>query len=135
MSKPEDTILTIFRRVSEALDSLSYDEIRRLSDPQYTVEVRAVRRRSKEESIDPPADIDVDSIIEKISAMATRPEAQEFLDAKFPSRKLLEPIARKLDIPIVKQDRLEALRDKIIEATVGARIRSQTIQGTGAPAS
>ena len=52
------------------------------------------------------------------------------LDDKYPSKKVLEVIARKLDIPITRQDKIEDLRDKIVEATVGAKIRSQAIQGT-----
>ncbi len=130
MSQAEVNILTVFRRISEALDSLSEEELKRLTDPLYTVEVRAVRRRTKEESALFPTDASVEEIITEITALATRQEAQFLLDAKCPARKTLEPIARKLDIPIVKQDKVEVLRDKIIEATVGARIRSQAIQGT-----
>lgn len=131
MSQAEINIITVFRRISEALDSLSADELKRLSDPLFTVEVRAVRRRAKEESALFPTDASVEELIMEITALSTRQEAQSLLDAKCPARKSLEPIARHLDIPIVKQDKVEALRDKIIEATVGARIRSQAIQGTG----
>ena len=49
MSQAEINIITIFRRIAEAVDALSEDEIKRLSDPQYEVELRAVRRRSKDE--------------------------------------------------------------------------------------
>lgn len=71
------------------------------------------------------------SLIDKIMAFSTRQEAQRFLDEHYFTRKALEIIARHLDIPIVKQDKVEILRDKVIEATVGARIRSQAIQGSG----
>jgi hypothetical protein len=63
--------------------------------------------------------------------MASRQEAQAFLDARYSSKKAMEMIARRLDLPIVRQDKVEDLRDKVVEATVGARIRSQAIQGTG----
>lgn len=131
MSQTEINIFTVFRRLSEALESLSTDEIKRLSDPQYSVEVRAVRRRTKDESSSTPTDTSVEEVIKEITALASRQDAQALLDSRYPSRKTLEPIARRLDIPIVKQDKVEVLRDKIIEATVGARIRSQAIQGTG----
>lgn len=131
MSQAEINILTVFRRISEALDSLSAEELKRLSDSQYSVEIRAVRRRIREEPLDLPTDESIEETIKEITALPSRQDAQVFLDSRYPARKALEQVARRLDIPIVKQDKAEALRDKIIEATVGARIRSQAIQGTG----
>lgn len=131
MSQAEINIVTIFRRIAEAIDSLSEDEIRRLSDPQYEVEVRAIRRRSKDEIATPQESINIEGVIMEIIGLATRQDAQVYLDTKYSSKKLLELIARRLDIPIIRQDKVDVLRDKIIEATVGARLRSQAIQGTG----
>ncbi len=131
MSQSEINILTVFRRLSNALDSLSADELNRLSDPQYSVEIRAIRRRSKEETNSISSDANVEDIIKKITALGSRQDAQVLLESQYSTRKSLELIARRLDIPIAKQDKVEVLRDKIIEATVGARIRSQAIQGTG----
>lgn len=131
MSQAEINILTVFRRLSNALDSLSADELKRLSDPQYSVEIRAIRRRSKDETTSISTDTNVEDVINEITALGSRQDAQAVLDSRYSTRKSLEPIARRLDIPIAKQDKVEVLRDKIIEATVGARIRSQAIQGTG----
>lgn len=132
MAQAEINIITIFRRISEAIDALTEEEIRKLSDPQYDVEVRAVRRRVKEESPGGASDMDVDDVIKELTGKATRQDAQSFLDNKFSNKKILEQIARKLDIPIIRLDKVDVLRDKIVEATVGAKIRSQAIQGTGA---
>lgn len=130
MSQAEVNLLIVFRRLTEALDSLTEDELKKLSDPQFSVEIRAIRRRSRDE----PGLLIPDSSAEEAVALLTllpnRQDAQAFLDAKYPSKKALELIARKLDIPIIRQDKVEDLRDKIVEATVGARIRSQAIQGT-----
>lgn len=132
MAQPEINVITIFRRLAEAIDALTEEEIKRLSDPQYDVEVRAVRRRPKEDSLGATSNIDADDVIKTLTSKATRLEAQSFLDSNFSNKKMLEQIARRLDIPIIRQDKVEVLRDKIIEATVGAKMRSQAIQGTGA---
>ncbi|MCD2486768.1 hypothetical protein, partial [Staphylococcus aureus] len=78
------------------------------------------RKRSKDESSTstPTHDADLANVIEKLTAFPNREEAQQFLDTNFSTRKSVEPIARKLDIPISKQDKVETLRDKVIEATV-----------------
>ncbi len=131
MSDSEFAAITVFRRISEALDRMPKEELQRLSDPQYTLEIRTVRRRNKEETVSSMSSEEAEAVIERLIAFSSRLEAQDLLSARFPTKKNLEAIARKLDIPIIRQDKIEELRDKIVEATVGARIRSQAIQGTG----
>ena len=130
MSQAEINILIVFRRLTEALDALSEDELKKLSDPQYAVEIKTVRRRSRDDPSLLPPDAYAEDAIAEITSLPSRQDAQALLDSKFSSKKALEIIARKLDIPIIRQDKVEDLRDKIVEATVGARIRSQAIQGT-----
>lgn len=130
MSQAEINLLIVFRRLTEALDALSEEELKKLSDPQYTVEIKAIRRRTKDDPNLFPPDASAEDAITQITSLPSRQDAQALLDSKFSSKKALEMIARKLDIPIIRQDKVEDLRDKIVEATVGARIRSQAIQGT-----
>ena len=117
------------RRLVDAVERLSEDDLSKLGDESYSIEIRLTRKRNKEEVVSPSHEIDMAKLIEKLTEFANRQEAQYFLDANFSTRKSLELVARKLDIPISKQDKVEALRDKVIEATVGARVRSQAIQG------
>ncbi|QKO21099.1 hypothetical protein [Rhodoferax sp. BAB1] len=130
MNKTENNILLVFKRLTEALGALSEDELKKLSDPQYSVELKVIRRRAKDEPSHLSLDTSAEEAIAQITALSNRQDAQALLDSKFSSKKALEMIARKLDIPIIRQDKVEDLRDKIVEATVGARIRSQAIQGT-----
>ena len=134
MSQVASHLLTAFRRVSEALDGLSNEELERLIDPQYTIEIRLVRRRSRDETTLIPEVANLGNSIQTLTDLPSRDEAKRWLEEKFPSKRALEAIARHLDMPVLRQDKLEELRDKIVEATVGARIRSQAIQGTGSGA-
>ncbi len=131
MPEAIEKVRIIFRRIAEVLESLPEDELSRLADPSCALEIRAVRRKAKDAPTVPALGAEIDEIIKEITSLATRTDAQELLAARYPARKTLEQIARHLDIPIAKQDKADSLRDKIVEATVGARIRSQTIQGTG----
>ena len=118
-----------FKRISEALEKLSDEEISRLSDNQFSIEIRIVRRRIKDEKNDLDH-VDCENIINQLANITNREEAQLLLNLRCPSKKSLEIIARKLDLPIIKQGKIDDLRDRIVEATVGSRIRSQAIQGT-----
>lgn len=119
-----------FRRILAAIEQLSEDEISKIGDESYSIEIRLTRKRKKEEPISPVQGADLAEVIKSITAFASWEEAQQFLKTNFINRKSLELIARKLDIPISKQDKVQNLRDKVVETTFGARIRSQVIQGT-----
>lgn len=132
MATKKKTLSAAFQRILEALAQLSEDDINKLLDGGYSIKLRLVRVRSKEEPSLIPTELDVPAIVAKLTEFPSRNDAQRFLDEQFGSRKLLEPIARSLDIPIMTQDKIDVLRDRIIEATVGARMRSQAIQGDNA---
>jgi hypothetical protein len=128
MASIRDDFSAALQRILKAIAELSEDDFQKLLSDSYTVEIKIVRKRHKEESgvFD---NIDVSAMALEIIKFSSREEAQMYLDANFSSRRKLEQIARHLNIPILKSDRAEALRDKIVEATVGARLRSQAIQG------
>lgn len=129
MATQKNNLSAALHRILAAFAELSEDDLDKLLDDGYTIKIKVVRVRSKEESATSQADVDIPAVITKLTDFTSREEAQRFLDENFGGRKLLEPIARKLDIPIMSQDKVDVLRDKIIEATVGARMRSQAIQG------
>lgn len=117
-----------FRRLAAAIERMSDEELARLNEPGTEIEIKVLRRRPKEE---PPAEakLDLSEIVAKLTSSASRSDASKFLDDSFGSKKALDQIARHLDVVVLKQDKAETLRDKIIEATVGARLRSEAIQG------
>ncbi len=116
------------RRLAAAVERMSDEELARLNEPGTEVEIKVLRRRAKDE-IAPEARLDLPDILAKLTASASRAEASKFLDDSFGTKKALDQIARHLDVVVLKQDKVETLRDKIIEATVGARLRSEAIQG------
>ncbi|OAV70500.1 hypothetical protein Barb4_01328 [Bacteroidales bacterium Barb4] len=72
--------------------------------------------------------IDAESVADALCQMNTCEEGELFLLSKHLKRAELEVIARGLDIPFQKRDRTDRLKDKIIEGTIGFRLRSQAIR-------
>ena len=128
MSHPAFLAATALKRVAAALERLSIDEVSRLSDPNCEIEIKVIRRRAKEEPL-PEALQNINELVAKLTAFPSRADASQFMEANFETRKTLDQIARHLDVPVLKQDKLEVLREKVIEATVGARLRSEAIKG------
>lgn len=128
MSTPAFLAASALRRLAAAVERMSDDELARLNEPGTEIEIKVLRRRAKDE-LPSEARLDLVDIIAKLTAFPSRAEASRFLESGFETKKVLEQIARHLDVPVLKQDKTETLRDKIIEATVGARLRSEAIQG------
>jgi len=71
-----------------------------------------------------------DTIIEKLYSFNSRIEGERFLNSTCTNKNAFERVAKKLDLPFQKKDSIEKLVTKIIERTIGFRLRSQAIQGT-----
>lgn len=70
--------------------------------------------------------IDLKEIENTLTKIYSRDEAEELLkDFKKAS---LKALAKKLDIPVQSNDNMSRLKEKIIESTVGFKLRSQAIQ-------
>ncbi|MFU6378869.1 hypothetical protein ACM792_27085 [Metapseudomonas otitidis] len=120
----------LLRKLSSALLRLTDFELDKLKDSSYEIEIKVVRKKSKDD-LHGKSKSDLSDVIEKLTSFPSREKASEFLQDSFKSKRLLETIARDLDIPIIKEDKADTLREKIVESTTGARLRSEAIKGSG----
>ena len=68
-------------------------------------------------------------VTEKLRAFKTRETGMELLISTFPTKESTEKFARFLDLPVHKTDSIELLREKIVEAEIGSKLRSYAVQG------
>lgn len=71
----------------------------------------------------------VETIISEMSDMKTRKEGAEYLAALGLKKTAMFAILKKMDVPFRASESTEKIRQKIIEGTIGFRIRSKAIQG------
>lgn len=129
MLKGKYDLAFAIRRYAEAITSLSDDDLLKLADENFSVEVKFTRRRGKA-SVEPDTTKEnIKELSEKLISIESRDQALSFLNANFKTKKSLDNVARLLDVSVLKSDKLENLAEKIVEATVGARKRSEAIQG------
>jgi hypothetical protein len=129
MEKIQKSIALVLNKIQSAVMHLSSDEIERLAEKNYDLEIKVVRRRMKDDPEERVPDENFKVLLDKLTNTNSRQEASDFLLVTFETKKPLEQLARFLDLPVLKQDKVENLREKIIEATVGARLRSEAIKG------
>ena len=85
-----------------------------------------------EEKKEDNTDMDLVSVCEKLSSFETREEAVEFFAKNTPLtlKTSLIKLASLLSVYINKRDNKDKIIEKIIESTVGAKIRSKAIEDT-----
>jgi hypothetical protein len=71
----------------------------------------------------------IEEVAKKLQKSNTREEGFRVLDDFCPTKKDLQSLAIYIDIPNSRKYSIPTLRDKIIEATIGYRLRSRAIQG------
>lgn len=122
-------IQKVLADVSRELGSLSDDEIQKLAEDGYSVSVKVVRERQRSTQPDEFPQEEMAQIVKDLEQAETREDGLQVLEDSARTRKGLELIAKHLDVSVLKQDKVEYIREKIVEATIGARLRSQAIQG------
>lgn len=65
-----------------------------------------------------------------LHAAETREAGCELLGNRFPTRVVTEEFARFLDLPVYRTDTVGSLREKIVEAEIGSRLRTEAVRGT-----
>lgn len=122
-------IAAVLRLVADFVARLSETEIDALLTQtaylQISRNASPKRRspRSKGRSHDPAR------IAAALRGATTRDEAMVILTGEGVTKAVLEKLARQLDLPVLRSDSGDRLRQKIIEAIVGYRINSEAIQG------
>ncbi|MEZ5971822.1 MAG: hypothetical protein R3C31_08470 [Hyphomonadaceae bacterium] len=72
---------------------------------------------------------DADALRADFAAYATRESLDQHIRDAYPSRADIEAVARALRLSIMKSDNIDALVQRIVDATVGYRLRSTAIRG------
>ncbi|MCL1078717.1 hypothetical protein D5R81_12570 [Parashewanella spongiae] len=104
------------------------DDIKRVLNNELDLKINLSPVKQVESTKKLFLDIDLEKIVNELNDINDRNVALDKL--QMINKKGLEVIARSLDIAIQRTDKVEAIKNKIVESTVGARLRSSAIQGT-----
>jgi hypothetical protein len=129
MNTKTSEVLKIFEKITEAISCLNDADYEKLLDDSFRLEINIRKRVDRAILHESKSTVNAALVLESLAGFSSREEARLYLDNTLPSKKDLEFVARELDISVLKSDKVKSLREKIVEATVGARIRSNAIQG------
>jgi hypothetical protein len=129
-SEGEATRLVV-QHLARFIGKLSTEELMDLASrrARLTLEYPEQRGKGRARRKDlTPADRD--EILTRMAGMGDRSEGHEYLASLNLSRASLLSLAKQLEVPVQKSDNVERLRDRIVEGSIGYRLRSQAVRGT-----
>ena len=125
----EKIISRFLEEITSQLGKLSPNDIAKLESGVYSVSLRIVANKSNKIHSKPITKLTKTQVMEQLKTLKTRDDGYKILSEHFRNKKELEGFARSLDISVSKQDKSEQIREKIVESTIGAFLRSYAIQG------
>jgi len=121
----------LLRLVAEFIDRLSAADAAALLDGRRHLHLtdRPLPVLRKPKGKVKAARVDPDAVADALRGARTREEAMTVLAREGVSKVVLEKLARRMDLPVLRSDSVERVRQRIVEAAIGYRINSEAIQG------
>ena len=123
--------MIVLRQIATLLRNLSPEQIDDLASgrARITIENKPTRARKGRRA---PQDIpDPDLVRSKLLGLTAREEGRAYLDGLGLNKPSLQRLASTLDLPAPNTDSVDRIKDRIVEATIGYRLRSEAIRGKG----
>ena len=124
-------INNLLSSVTKTVNKLTDEELEKLEDGKFELIINFQKERtSKSEKSSTAIDeAYIKAINEKLDLARSREEGLEIIESSLKNKNELEVFARHIDVAVMKSDRVDIIKTNIVDATVGARLRSGAIQG------
>lgn len=119
------------QRLAAFFASLTEDQVEAVVAGRAKLQVVAPGRRQKKKRgrTPTPGEAELQAVLEYLNDAPDRESGFAKLDQDIPSKAALEALARLADLPVLRRDTVQDLRQRIVEATIGYRLRSRAVQG------
>ena len=127
MKNIKNSISKIFNILAKELEKFSDEELADISFGKAKIKIDIINNSStSKKSI--ACDIDYQKVKSDLNSFQTREEGLKYLNFQCKTKKELTALAKIIDIHVQKSDKIDQLKEKIIESTIGFRLRSAAIQ-------
>jgi len=122
---------SLLRRIARELEVLSDSELQSLEESPTPLLTHVIRGDTKKSGAAEMAvkEFDIAHTIEQLRVLSSREEGVSLLKKVASTKVALTILARALDLPVGKKTPIEELVEKVVESTIGFRIRSAAIRG------
>ncbi len=119
----------ILKALAEQASQLSEEDIQKLEKGSHELSLSLVKKKTTPVGVVELSKAQMDELLSRLQNCESRERGHELISGALKNKKELEQFAKHLDVLVLKQDKVDQIKEKIIEATVGAILRSNAIQG------
>lgn len=129
-SSPKQQFVSLLRDLARQIQAMDDSEIESVLAGQYRLEIRPPAMKQKRQQTQVRgSDDEVARLQDALRTTDTREQARQLIAELLHTKAELIRFARALDIPVPKSASAEQLKDRLVEGTVGYRLRSAAIRG------
>ena len=124
--------VAMLRACADFLSTLPSGDVDAFLKRELDLRLSVVRKKGKSTRKEKVAALDaaqLPEIASRLRSMENRAEGERLLRDVAPSKSALEMLGRHLDVAVRREDRLDDLLHRIIEATIGFRLSSAAVRG------
>ncbi len=121
-------ISKFLQELIEQLEALTDSDLKKLETGEYTLSLKVSKVSKTSSAKYEKKDTNYLEVEEQLSACVSRELGLEILNNHFANKRELEMFAKYVNVYVMKQDKVDKVKEKIIEGTVGAALRSSAIQ-------
>jgi len=125
-------ISNLLLSVNKLVSRLTNEELEVLESGKFELSLNIPKGKSSKSGKSSVAVLNetlLNSINEQLDLAKSREEGIVIIETSLKNKNELEVFAKYIDVAVMKSDRVDKIRNNIVDATVGARLRSGAIQG------
>lgn len=120
----------LLKEIAEQVASWPNENFKGLETGTHEIVIKLQKKKSSAKKATSLSDDLLDDLAKRLQTCQSREDGELLLTSSLKNRKELELLARHLDVHVLKRDKVGQIRINIVEATIGAILRSDAIQGT-----
>ncbi len=129
MKTKSELVKRMLTNLANQIEYLTEAELSKLESGSHELTMKLTKKKITRNIKQELTDNQMEDILTRLQGCDSREKGIDILADCFVNRNELEQFARYLEVLVFKQDKVEQMRGKIIEATIGAILRSNAIQG------
>jgi hypothetical protein len=117
--------------VNKLVNKLTDEEMKKIEEGKFELSFNFSKEKSSkaEKTIFVIEEKSFKTITDQLDLAKSREEGLEIIESTLKNKNELELFAKHIDVAVMRSDKVETIKSNIVDATVGARLRSNAIQG------
>ncbi|MBW1615513.1 MAG: hypothetical protein JRJ49_03070 [Deltaproteobacteria bacterium] len=137
MKSNKQIFIKLLREVEKNVKNLKDEQFEEFVKGNFRIQITplkdTINKPNKKKIKKGVSENQLQEVINLLNNTDEREAGLKILNEKGANKFYLAALMKSLDIPSLQRDNIEKLKEKIIEATIGYRLRSKAIQGKSRP--